>query len=143
MIMSVFSKYLDPLCEENLICLTDNPKTSEIYEQLRIAYNQGSVGVLNTTRMIAPITDDEDNYDIIEEVWRNKDLQSWVRWVNRNITLQIGLISYVTLGVCLRIAVGMLNKIDMPVKISSKIHYYLCNNARNEHLLYLNEELPF
>lgn len=141
--MSVFSKYLDPLREENLICLTDNPKVSEIYEQLRIAYNQGSVGVLNTTRMIAPITDDEDNYDVIEEVWRNKDLQTWLQWVNKNITLRIGLISYVTLGVCLRIATSMLNKIDLPFKMSSKIHYYLCNNARNEHSLYIDEDLPF
>ena len=72
---SVFSNYLEPLREACLICLTEDPKPSEIYDWLRIAYNQGSIGIANTTRLIAPIAEDEDNYDIIEEVWRNEDLQ--------------------------------------------------------------------
>lgn len=141
--MSVFSKYLDPLREGNLICLTDDPKCSEIYDALRIAYNQGAVGVAYTTRMIAPISDDEDNYDIIEEVWRNKELQEWLEWVNRKITLCIGIESYQTLGVRLRIATTKLDKLNLPFKIGAKIHYYLCNNVWNENELIINEDLPF
>lgn len=141
--MSVFSKYLDPLREGNLICLTDDPKCSEIYDALRIAYNQGAVGVAYTTRMIAPISDDEDNYDIIEEVWRNKELQEWLEWVNRKITLCIGIESYQTLGVRLRIATTKLDKLSLPFKIGAKIHYYLCNNVWNENELIINEDLPF
>ena len=141
--MSVFSKYLDPLREGNLICLTDDPKCSEIYDALRIAYNQGAVGVAYTTRMIAPISDDEDNYDVIEEVWRNKELQEWLEWVNRKITLCIGIESYQTLGVRLRIATTKLDKLGLPFKIGAKIHYYLCKNAQNEHSLVINQDLPF
>lgn len=147
MIMSVFSKYLEPLREANLICLTDDPKPSEIYAALRIAYNQGSVGVAHTTRMIAPITDDEDNYDIVEAVWSSKSLETWLAWVNRKITLQIGIQNYQTLGVRLRIATSMLNGLvqigEVPEKIAQKIHYYLCNNVRDESILVINEVLPF
>lgn len=143
MTMSVFSKYLEPLCEANLICLTDDPRPSEIYAALRIAYNQGSVGVANTTRMIAPISEDEDNYDIIDEVWSNKELQDWLRWVNKNITLQIGIASYKTLGVLLRNATSRLDNMELPFRIGLKIHYYLCNNTWNEHKLVMNQDLPF
>lgn len=141
--ISVFSNYLEPLREACLICLPDDPKPSEIYAALRIAYNQGSVGVMYTTRMIAPISDDEDNYDIIEEVWRNKELQEWLEWVNRKITLCIGVESYQTLGVRLRIATTKLDKMNLPFRIGAKIHYYLCNNTLNEHRLVINEDLPF
>ena len=141
--ISVFSNYLEPLQEACLICLTEDPKPSEIYDWLRIAYNQGSIGIANTTRLIAPIAEDEDNYDIIEEVWRNEDLQEWLRWVNKNITLQIGLASYQTLGVLVRIATSKLNKIEIPQRIGLKIHYYLCNNMMNEHRMIVNQDLPF
>lgn len=147
MIMSVFSKYLDPLREENLICLTDDPKPSEIYDALRIAYNQGAVGVEYTTRMIAPITDDEDNYDIIDAIWSSEHLTTWMGWVNRKITLQIGIQSYQTLETRIRIATSMLNGLvhigEVSDKIAQRIHYYLCNNVRNENILVVNEVLPF
>lgn len=141
--ISVFSNYLEPLREAGLICLTDDPKSSEIYNQMRIAYNQGVEGIIDTTRMIAPISDDEDNYDIIDEVWSNKELQDWLRWVNKNITLQLGVANYKTLGVLLRNATSRLDKMDLPFRIGCKIHYYLCNNTWNEHHNLINQDLPF
>ena len=141
--ISVFSNYLEPLREAGLICLKDDSKPSEIYDQMRIAYNQGVEGIENTTRMIAPISDDEDNYDIIYEVWSNKELQDWLRWVNKNITLQLGIASYKTLGVILRNATSRLDKMDLPFRIGLKIHYYLCNNTWNEHRNLVNQDLPF
>lgn len=141
--ISVFSNYLEPLHEAGLICLTDDPKSSEIYNQMRIAYNQGVEGIIDTTRMIAPISDDEDNYDVIDEVWSNKELQDWLRWVNKNITLQLGVANYKTLGVLLRNATSRLDKMDLPFRIGCKIHYYLCNNTWNEHHNLINQDLPF
>lgn len=141
--ISVFSNYLEPLREAGLICLTDDPKSSEIYNQMRITYNQGVEGIIDTTRMIAPISDDEDNYDIIDEVWSNKELQDWLRWVNKNITLQLGVANYKTLGVLLRNATSRLDKMDLPFRIGCKIHYYLCNNTWNEHHNLINQDLPF
>ena len=141
--ISVFSNYLEPLREAGLICLTDDPKSSEIYNQMRIAYNQGVEGIIDTTRMIAPISDDEDNYDIIDEIWSNKELQDWLRWVNKNITLQLGVANYKTLGVLLRNATSRLDKMDLPFRIGCKIHYYLCNNTWNEHHNLINQDLPF
>ena len=141
--ISVFSNYLEPLREAGLICLTDDPKSSEIYNQMRIAYNQGVEGIIDTTRMIAPISDDEDNYDVIDEVWSNKELQDWLRWVNKNITLQLGVANYKTLGVLLRNATSRLAKMDLPFRINCKIHYYLCNNVWNEHHNLINQDLPF
>ena len=141
--ISVFSNYLEPLREAGLICLTDDPKSSEIYNQMRIAYNQGVEGIIDTTRMIAPISDDEDNYDTIDEVWSNKELKDWLRWVNKNITLQLGVANYKTLGVLLRNATSRLDKMDLPFRIGCKIHYYLCNNTWNEHHNLINQDLPF
>ena len=149
MTMSVFSKYLEPLREANLICLTDDPKPSDIYAALRIAYNQGSMGVAYTTRMISPNSDDgddDDRYDIWEQA-QSKSIHMWLGWVNRKITLQIGIQNYQTLGTRIRIATCMLNKLvqqgDVQDRIAQKIHYYLCNNVRNEISLVVNEELPF
>ena len=142
MTKSVFTNYLSPYYDKGLLPEVDQSKPSEIYAQLRIAYNQGSVGVANTTRMIAPFTDSEDD-DVIHELWRNKEFQQWLQWVNKNLTLQIGNASYQTLGVRLRIAVNMLDKLDLPWKVGMKVHYYLCQNTWNEHRLIVNEELPF
>ena len=88
-------------------------------------------------------SDDEDNYDIIDEVWSNKELQDWLRWVNKNITLQLGVANYKTLGVLLRNATSRLDKMDLPFRIGCKIHYYLCNNTWNEHHNLINQDLPF
>ena len=138
---SVFTNYLSPYYETGLLPEVEKP--SEVYDQLRIAYNQGAIGVLNTTRLIAPFTEDEDNYDIIDEVWKNEDLLAWLQWVNRRITLCIGIESYQTLGVRIRIAQNMLDKIEIPQKISMKIRFYLCNNTLDESALVINENLPF
>ena len=132
---------MSPYYEKGLLPEVEKP--SDVYDQLRIAYNQGSIGVLNTTRLIAPFTEDEENYDIIEEVWRNEDLLDWLQWVNRRITLCIGTVSYQTLGVRVRIAQNKLDKISSPPNIAMKIRFYLCNNIIEENNLLVNEGLPF
>lgn len=144
---SVFSNFLQPLQEANLVALTDESKASEIYDWMRIAYNQGSPGILTTMRLVCPSNDDEDDYDIAYELWQNKAFKKWLAWVNENITLAIGIQDYRRIGTCLHIADSMLMKAIDEGKIARKfydpVHYYLCKNAWDEHRLVLNEGLPF
>ena len=144
---SVFSNFLQPLQEANLVALTDESKASEIYDWMRIAYNQGSPGILTTMRLVCPSNDDEDDYDIAYELWQNKAFKKWLAWVNENITLAIGIQDYRRIGTCLHIADSMLMKAIDEGKIARKfydpVHYYLCKNAWDEHRLVLNKGLPF
>lgn len=144
---SVFSDFLKPLQEANLVALTDESKASEIYDWMRIAYNQGSPGILTTMRLVCPSNEDEDDDDIFYELWQNKAFKKWLAWVNENITLAIGVQDYRRIGTCLHIADSMLMKAIDEGKIARKfydpVHYYLCKNAWNEHRLVVNEGLPF
>ena len=145
--ISVFSNYLEPLREANLVALTDDCNVSEIYDWLRIAYNQGSPGILNSIRIISPIDDIEERSDIYDKVHSNKDLLNIVRWINKKITLCIGEQDYRTLSVRLSIADNMIIKLvesgDLSKLWYNKIHFYLCNNVWNEQRLIVNENLPF
>lgn len=141
---SVYSNYLDPLKEAGIVDLTDNPKPSEIYNQLRNAYNQGVEGILDNIRMIAPIEEGEDYYDIIQQ---HDSFKRWLHWVNKKITLEIGKETYRTLGVRLRIATGMLNNLVdnhiMSITAGINIHLNLVENVERETSLVTNEDLPF
>ena len=142
--ISVFTNYLSPYYEMGLLPEVEKP--SDIYDQLRIAYNQGAP-VINTTRMVTLFNDDEDSYDIIEAIWSEPKLAYWLKWVNRKITLEIGIQSYQTLDVRLRIATSMLyglvDKGRVNKYIATRIHMNLCENLRNENVLVVNENLPF
>ena len=143
---SVFTNYLSPYYEEGLLPEVDQNKPSEIYEQLRIAYNQGAEAILNTLRMFVPRNEDEDFYEVYYAV-QNPLAKYWLRWVNRKITLQIGVENYQTLGVRLRIATSMLNglvsKGIIPVRTAAMMHINLCENVWSENNLVVNEDLPF
>jgi len=143
--ISIFSNYLSPLGEENC---GEEIKPSELYRRMRIAYNQGALGVLESTRMITSQSDDDDDdCAIIYETWRNSDLHTWLVWMNRKITLQLGLVDYRTIGVRLRIATGMLNKQMYDGSLSKKfnqlIHNNLVKNVEREMAAINTEDLPF
>ena len=142
--ISVYSNYLDPLINAGIVNLTENPKFSEVYDQLRNAYNQGVKGILNNTRMISPIADSEDYYCII---WQHERCIKWLQWVNEKITLCIGKENYQTLSVRLRIATSMLNNLvnDHLIKTTDAIdiHLNLAENLERETISLVNEDLPF
>jgi hypothetical protein len=140
--VSIFSNYLSPLngeCAQEL-------KPSKVYTQLRIAYNQGVTGILNSTRIIS-VGNDDDDYDIICESFRNEDFKTWIQWVNKKITLELGNVDYRTIDVRLRIAVNMLNTITWNYprfkKIAFKVHLNLIDNVRREMSAINTEDLPF
>ena len=143
--ISIFSNYLTPLGVQNY---GEEIKPSEIYRRMRIAYNQGAEGVLENTRIISSHSDDDsDDCDILYETWRNSALHMWLVWLNRKITLQLGLVDYRTIGVRLRIATGMLNKQMHDGTLSKKmnilIHNNLVRNVQQEISAINTEDLPF
>jgi hypothetical protein len=142
--ISIFSNYLDPVREK--FALQKSNKPSIIYNQLRIAYNQGAKGIIDSIRMIS-VGNDDDDYDIFLESTRNEDFKHWINWVNTKITLTLGIDDYRATDVRIRIATNMLNKLvyddKLSRKIALKVHFNLIDNLRNERSAISIEDLPF
>lgn len=143
--LSIFSDYLDPLKVHNYHC--EELKPSEVYDQLRNTYNQGVKGIIESTRIISSGTADECDYDIVYEVWRNSRLHDILVWINTKITLELGKLDYRAIGVRVRIATNMLNKLVnegfLSRDLNMRIHYTLVTNVRREISAINVEDLPF
>lgn len=139
---SVFSNYLEPLG----VTICEETKPSEIYNQLRIAYNQGVKGILESTRLVTSGREDED-YEIINAVWSNEDLHKIIQWINQKITLIIGIADYRTIDVRMRIATNMMDKLVDNGSLSSTLSVVmfgnLISNVRQELGIINIENLPF
>jgi hypothetical protein len=137
---SVFSNY-SPLPGVKLV----NMKPTDVYDKLRSIYNQGAEYLLNNVEMFAQ--HDETDDDVVYEICINSDLRRIVRWVNKTIVLQLGIITYETIGVRLRIATGMLNKLiyegRIPKKTGMLIHLTLVSNLNREISAITTQDLPF
>ena len=133
--ISIFSTY-EPIigkdCEEI--------KPSEVYNRLRIAYNQGAKGILNNTRMFLRTVDE---CDTLYKIWENKDLQKLCNWAMEKIVLQIGKISYQTIDVRLRIFATRLDKLPLYPYETIEIHNTFVENVRREASAVNTEDLPF
>lgn len=149
--MSVFSNYLSPYINEGLLQDVDQTKPSNVYAQLSIAYNQGSVGVQNTTKLFVPYYEgqDPDEFDeqLLYEIWSCKELQELIRWFNSKILPEFTTMSYQTIQVRERIFISKLNKLVDAGTISKetgiKLHLNLVDTIKEEHDALINEELPF
>jgi hypothetical protein len=146
---SVFSNYLEPFIEEGLLQDVGN-KPSGIYELLRIAYNQGASGVINTTRLFVPYYEqdsDEYDYNLLYYIWSNKPLQELITWFNSKVIPEFAEMSYQTINVRIRIFVSKLNilvdKGLVEKEEAIKIHLNLVDTIENERSLLINEQLPF
>jgi hypothetical protein len=137
---SVFSNYLEPLGVE----FDEEAKLSEVYRQLRIAYNQGVKGVLESTRIVTSGDEDED-YQIINAIWSNDALHKIVRWINEKITLVMGIADYRTIDVRIRIATNMMDNLtdDVSPRLRTIIFGNLISNVRRELGILGTEDLPF
>ncbi len=137
---SVFSNYLEPLGVE----FDEEAKLSEVYRQLRIAYNQGVKGVLESTRIVTSGNEDED-YRIINAIWSNDALHKIVRWINEKITLVMGIADYRTIDVRIRIATNMMDNLtdDVSPRLRTIIFGNLISNVRQELSIIGTEDLPF
>lgn len=135
--ISIFSNYLSPILGES-----KEQKASEIYNQLRIAYNQGVKGILDNTRIIS-VGDEDLDYKITCEKFKNPAFLNWINWVNKKIVLSIGNEDYRTIDVRVRIAANMLDKIYTQKKFSTMLHGNLIYNVRREMSGINTEDLPF
>ena len=140
---SVFSNYLDAIGVE----IGANTKPSKVYDQLRIAYNQGVKGIIECERIFVPTNGDEVDYDILYEIWRNERLHDILVWVNEKIVLTLGIATYQTIGTRMRIAVAMMNKLVyegvLSEKIADRIYSHFISSLNREISAINTEDLPF
>ena len=76
----------------------------------------------------------------------SKDVRKFVHWVNLKIVLKLGRYEYEsskTYNVLLRIATGMLNKLDLPSNIKLIMHNNMTRNIHKELDNIVMETLPF
>jgi len=144
---SVFSNYLNPFIDEGLLQDTDQSRFENVYELLRIAYNQGASGVIHTTKFFVPDGEDYKADELLYEIWRNKDLQDIVDWFNYKIIPEFLDIDYTTKCVRLRIALSKMEKLMRAGKLRKDYFIMLSDNLartlQNEHFSLINEDLPF
>ena len=138
---SVFSNYLLARGVETHVDM----KPMDIYDRLRNIYNQGVEGIIDNVEMFALHNEDED--EVIYEICINPHLRTIVRWVNKKIVLLLGIAEYRTIGVRLRIATGMINKLVHEKKLSIEkaqlIHDSLVFNLNREISAINTQDLPF
>ena len=142
---SVFSHYLEPLVEAGII-ETNPTKPSEIISQMRASYNQGIAGIIDNTTVVAfDLHEGEINDDIVYEVWSNPGLHKLVNWINKSIILNLDKDSWETTEVKIRIATGMLNKIQNTINpcLAGYIFLNFVENIKHERGEIAFEDLPF
>lgn len=133
--ISIFSDYdavIGKDCEEI--------KPSEVYNRLRIAYNQGAKGILENARIFLRTTDE---CDTLYKIWENKELQKLCKWAMEKIVLQIGKATYETINVRLRIFTTQLDKIALYPYETIEIHDTFVENVQREVSAVNTEDLPF
>lgn len=149
--ISLFSNYLAPFIDEGLLQDLDQSKPSNVYELLRIAYNQGASGVLNTTKFFVPYYDGQDpddyDYDLLYYIYSNKHLQELIEWFNSKVIPEFADISYQTISVRIRIFTSKLNKLvengSVDKEMAIRIHLNMTETLESEKFLLINEDLPF
>ena len=82
----------------------------------------------------------------VELFCMSKDVRKFVHWVNLKIVLKLGRREYEsskTYNVLLRIATGMLNKLDLPNNVKLIMHDNMTRNIHKELDNIIMETLPF
>jgi len=138
---SIFSQYLTPLGVSDVFY-----KPSDVYCQLRSTYNQGVKGIVENAKVFT-LNNGEVDDEILYEIWSNKRLHDILIWVNKKIILVLDISDYRTIGVRMRIATGMINKLVYEGKLSQKlgtrIHNNFINIINGEFSAIATEDLPF
>lgn len=116
---NVFSTYLRPLVDAQMIELTEHSKPSEVFNQLRNAYNQGVKGIEECVRLFVPNAEEDD--ELFEYIYFNEALRPIIKRTNQHILLKIGVYSYPTLYVNMRIINSMMETLVMKKKLRKDV----------------------
>ena len=142
---SVFSNYLNPFINEGLLQDLDQSIPSNVYELLRIVYNQGACH--HTTKFFVPDSEGYKADELLYEIWRNPELQKIVDWFNSKIIPEFETLDYRAKYVRLRIAISKMEKLVNQGFLRKDYFIILADNlARtlwNEQSLLIDEDLPF
>lgn len=124
------------LLNSPLLRYVEDKSTVEQYQWLKNASDSDHY-MLDCQLVLTPI-----RFGILQ-----KDLRSTLNWINKNIVLNLPVYVYYpgpkTLGVLLRIATGMINKLDLPEEVKQEIHINVVRNIERECRILELEDLPF
>lgn len=153
MMISVFSNFLDPYVEAGLLRDVDQTRIRELYEELRIAYNQGADGIRNTTRLFVPYykQDASDfDYDLYYKLRSNEELFNLVKWFNDKFIPEFPNMKRATIRVRVRIFKSKLENLIkegiVDNETAAKIYVNLVDSLENEencHFQNETDDLPF
>lgn len=120
---------------------------AEKYEYVRFMYLNGHKYVIqNNISVFAPFPGKHkvgDITDLEKLVIYNPGLSHLNKWIMSRIVINLGRLDYRTRGVLVRIATGMLNKIDIPKRYAVILHANMCDNIESESTNCVLSELPF
>lgn len=153
MIRSVFSNFLSPYTDAGIMPDVEQ-KPSRIYEQLAIAYNNESAGVINTTRLFVPYYEgqdpDEFDDDLYYKLRSNEQLYDLIKWFNSKFIPEYPNMRLTTIRVRVKIFKSKLQKlIDEGIvenEVAVKLYLNLVDTLQNEERAMFMEQaegLPF
>lgn len=120
---------------------------SEKYVLLRKKYENGEKHIISCERAVfEPFPKPSVPWDISElekKVVYDPELRKLRIWIYKKIILQLDLLNHDTIGVLIRIATGMLNKIDIPKGDKLILHEHMVKNIQDEYFKIITESLPF
>ena len=122
------------------------PVNTPLYKQYEYLFEHQGIYWYHFRDVFGPFPQPIAVWDISEEeklFLTNRDLENVLIWINKNIIVRLSKIDETTLGVLIRIATGMLNKVDIPKELSITLHNNMVENLKEEHKNMLLSQLPF
>lgn len=117
------------------------------YLYLKKIYDKGATYILlNNVDVFGPFPRATVPWDISEAqkiATYNSEVTEVLNWVNSRIVINLGVMTYKTLDVLIRIATGMLNKCDIPKSVQIMFHDNMTRNLHKEYDDIVVSELPF
>ena len=140
----VFSNYLKKYWLNDI-----NGKLKDVFHEINTSYNKSdkylvNVLILNDFHILCT---DLSTTEFYFQCYTNKHLMDVIKWINRNIIVNIESDVQLTTEIKMRIAIGMINKLVYQRRLSDSHGKHavdsLIANIREIRNLMIDEELPF